>query len=263
LRIQHHHAHLAAVLAEWGIAPGRDATGIILDGFGHGTDGSIWGGEILRGGYLGVERVAHLRYVPQPGGDRAAREPGRMATAHLLDAGLDAAASPAFDEQIAGICASRAVSPWTSSAGRLFDAAAAILGVGPTEQGFEAEAALRLEAVADDRCDDGYPLPLAGSDLDTRALIEALVQDRSPLPIRAARFHNGLAAGLVAAAATAGDGPVVLAGGCIVNRLLLRRLIGRLEAAGCRVLWPRRLPPGDGGLSVGQAACAACMLSKA
>ncbi len=119
---------------------------------------------------------------------------------------------------------------------------------------------MRLETVADDSCEDGYPLPFRDGELDTRALIEALVQDRSPMPVRAARFHNGLAAGLIAAALTAGEEPVVLGGGCMVNRLLLRRLIGGIEAAGRLALWPRRLPSGDGGLSVGQAACAACML---
>ncbi|MBW2534582.1 MAG: hypothetical protein JRI55_24025 [Deltaproteobacteria bacterium] len=154
------------------------------------------------------------------------------------------------------------MSPWTSSAGRLFDAAAALLGIAPVAQDFEAEAALRLEAVADEEHADGYPLPLAGGALDTRALIRALVEDRSSVAVRAARFHNGLAAGLVAAALAAGDEPVALGGGCMLNRLLLRRLIEGLQAAGRPVLWPQRLPPGDGGLSVGQAAHAACVLDR-
>lgn len=259
-RIQHHHAHLAAVLAEHRAEPDSVAIGIVLDGFGYGTDGAIWGGEVLRGGYRSFERVAHLRYVAQPGGDRAALEPRRMATSHLLDADLGGVGVAAFEERFASICAARAVSPWTSSAGRLFDAAAAILGVAPVEQDYEGEAAMRLEAAADAGCSDGYGLPMVQQTLDTRVLVRELVRDRAPTAVRAARFHNGLADGLAAAALRAGPEPVVLAGGCLANRLLLRRLRFRLAQAGRAVLMPRELPAGDGGLSVGQAASAACML---
>ncbi|MBI4705211.1 MAG: carbamoyltransferase HypF [Deltaproteobacteria bacterium] len=261
-RIQHHHAHLAAVLVEHGVAPGVEAAGIVLDGLGWGPDGAIWGGEILRGGYARSERIGHLRYVPQPGGDRAALEPHRMATSLLREAGLGPGASAAYDERIAQICAKRAVSPLTSSTGRLFDAAAAILGVAPREQDFEAEAAARLEAAVDPRCTDAYPLPAEGGVLDTRVLFRALCDDRSELGVRAARFHHGMADGLAAVALGAGCELVALGGGCMANRVLLRRLVGTLRAAGRRVLWPSRLPPGDGGLSAGQAAAAACLLEE-
>lgn len=258
VRVQHHHAHLCSVLLEHGVQPGRPVTGIILDGAGHGSDGTVWGGEVLSGEYGGFERVGHLRPVPQPGGDRAAREPGRMATSLLLDAGLGQPAAPGYDEEIAEICGIRAVSPLTSSAGRLFDGAAAILGLAPPVQSYEGEAAALLEAAADPGCDQAYPLPLRGCELDTRELVAALFGDRSPVPVRAARFHNALADGLANLALSTGNATVVLGGGCMVNRLLVARLLDRLSAGGARALCPLLLPAGDGGLSAGQAAVAAC-----
>jgi hydrogenase maturation protein HypF len=264
VRVQHHHAHLAAVLVEHGVAPGGETAGIVLDGFGHGADGAIWGGEVVCGGYRGVERTAHLRYVAQPGGDRGAIEPARMATSLLVDAGLGAAAWHGFDPQVAAICGAEPVSPRTSSAGRLFDGAAAILGLAPARQEFEGEAAIRLEDAVEPACDDAYPLPLAGDELDTRELTRALVEDRAPVGLRAARFVNGLADGLVRAALSMSTGsPVVaLGGGCMVNRRLVQRIAIGLERAGVQVLLPRRLPPGDGGISAGQAAIAACQLEE-
>ncbi|MCP4673973.1 MAG: carbamoyltransferase HypF [Deltaproteobacteria bacterium] len=262
IRIQHHHAHLAAVMVEHGLGPDVRAAGIILDGFGFGPDGAIWGGEILRGGFRDFERVGHLRYVPQPGGDRAALEPHRMATSLLVDAGLDEIDAPGYNEQIAAICSIRSVSPPTSSAGRLFDGVAALLNVAPEVQDYEGEAAARLEATADPECDDAYPFAVSGNELDTRTLIGALMEDRSETPIRAARFHNGLADGLVAMALVANEERIVLGGGCMVNRLLLRRLITRLKEEKIEILWSQFLPPGDGGLSAGQAACAVCILDS-
>jgi len=259
--VQHHHAHLAAVLLEHGLGPEAEAVGIVLDGFGHGSDGAIWGGEVLRGGYLGFERVGQLRYVPQPGGDRAALEPGRMATSLLVEAGLGRPGMAGYDDRVAAICQMRAVSPLTSSAGRLFDGVAALLGVAPREQDYEGEAAALLEASADRNCSEAYPLPAVDGVLDTRVLVDALVHDRAATPVRAARFHNGLADGLATLALGAGQGLVVLGGGSMVNRMLLARLAARLEQAGRTVLTARRLPPGDGGLSAGQVACAACLLA--
>lgn len=260
VRVQHHHAHLAAVLVEHGAPRDVEVAAILLDGLGYGTDGTLWGGEVLVGGYASVERFAHLRAVPQPGGDKAAREPRRMATSLLVDARLAHSGHAAFDERFAALCALREVSPLTSSAGRLFDGVAALLGVAPDVQDYEGEAASRLEALADPTCDDAYPLPLAGAELDTRALVEALVGDRAPVAVRAARFHNGLADGLAAAALASSVRQVVLGGGSMVNRLLVRRLVAALERGGATVLTPAKLPAGDGGLAAGQAACAACML---
>jgi hydrogenase maturation protein HypF len=239
--------------------------GLSWDGTGYGLDGTVWGGEVLRGGYRRCERAAHLRAVPLPGGDRAAVEPPRMAVSLLVDADLGAALPallPGFPEahRVAEICRVRAVAPLTSSAGRLFDGVAALLGVAPEVQDYEGEAAARLEAAADPRCSDAYPLPLRGTELDTRELVRALVDDRAALPIRAARFHNGLADGLAAAALATGLRRVALGGGSMVNRLLLGRLLARFAEARVDVLLPRDLPPGDGGLSAGQAACGLCLL---
>ena len=259
-RVQHHHAHMCAVLAEHGLGPETQAVGIVLDGLGYGPDGTFWGGEVLAGGYTGFERVASLRPVPQPGGDKAALEPARMATSLLLDAGLEGTGSPAYRDELAPVCRVASVSPPTSSAGRLFDGVAAILGVAPATQDYDGEAAARLESIADPAHGDAYPLPFRGGQLDTRELTAAIVDDRSPLPLRAARFHNGLADGLIEAGLTSGMERVVLAGGCLVNRLLLGRLADGLRRAHVEVLCPVRLPVGDGGLSAGQAAIAACLL---
>jgi len=261
VRVQHHHAHLCSVMLEHGVRPDQTVTGIILDGAGYGTDGTVWGGEVISGQYAHFERVGHLRPVPQPGGDQAAREPVRMATSLLLDAGLGRPALVGYINEIAEICSVRSVSPLTSSAGRVFDGVAAILGLAPERQSYEGEAAARLEAAADPRYADAYPLPLNGSELDTRALTEALVQDRSAIPVRAARFHNALADALAFLALDAGNRVVALGGGCMVNRLLVTRLKDRLRAKGAQVICARSLPPGDGGLSAGQAAVATCRLS--
>lgn len=260
VRVQHHHAHLCAVLVEHRHAPDATACGIMLDGLGLGDDGTLWGGEVLVGSYAASRRVAHLRPVPQPGGDRAALEPGRMATSLLADA--DRRTHPAFDARFAPLLASRVVAPLTSSTGRLFDGVAAILGVTAPAQDYEGEAAARLEAVADPTVEDAYPLPRAGDELDTRALVAALVDDRAPVPVRAARFHNGLADALAQAALTTGERVVALGGGSLVNRWLRARLVHGLTRGGVRVLLPRVLPPGDGGLSAGQAACAACVAGR-
>jgi len=248
-------------MLEHGVRPDQTATGIILDGTGYSADGTIWGGEVISGQYTSFERVGHLRPVPQPGGDQAAREPGRMATSLLWDAGLGRPGFEGYTNEIADICGVRSVSPLTSSAGRVFDGVAAILGLAPARQNYEGEAAARLEAAADPCCADAYPLPLKGSELDTRALINALVKDRSTTSVRAARFHNALADALAFLALEIGNLIVALGGGCMVNRVLVARLRDRLQKAGAQVICARSLPPGDGGLSAGQAAVAACRLS--
>ena len=135
------------------------------------------------------------------------------------------------------------------------------MGVAPSSQQYEGEASGKLEAVADFTHEDAYPLPIEGDELDTRVLVRALAEDKTDLSVRSARFHNGLADGFSMMALGTGCEKVVLGGGCMVNRLLSRRLISKLEAAGVQVLSARSLPPGDGGISAGQAACAACALS--
>ena len=256
-RVQHHHAHFASVMVENGCGIGEQVTAIVLDGFGLGTDNTAWGGEILVGGYSHFSHAGHLRSVPMPGGDNAALEPERMATTLLRDAGFDRRNGLPYNERYAQICPIASISPLTSSAGRLFDGASAILGLAPAVQRFEGEAASRLEAAADPDCKDSYSLPISSTELDTRVLISAMVKDDSHLSIRAARFHNALADGLVKLALTTDPDSVVLAGGCMVNRILRRRLIGKLKESGVRILVPVNLPFGDAAISAGQAAIAA------
>ncbi len=279
LGVQHHHAHLAACLAEHGeLGP---AVGAIYDGTGYGDDGTVWGGELLVGGPGGVERAGHLHPVRMPGGERAIAEPWRMACAWLVaGAGADAgppAPPPTLDgqiehriwDQVAGLASSGVASPETSSMGRLFDAVAALCGV-RVRVTYEGQAAAELEGLADPAERGAYPLPLeppaAGRPavLDARPTVAALVEDlRAGVPpdVAGARFHNAVADATAAACAqVAGDHGLetaVLAGGVFQNRLLLERTAERLAGAGLRVLVPERLPPNDGGIAFGQAAVAA------
>ena len=262
VRVQHHHAHLAAVLFEYRIDPAQEVAAIVLDGMGYGPDGTVWGGEVLVGSCQKYKRVGRLRPVPQPGGDKAAIEPRRMATSLLLEAKITN--HPAFDQSYAQICHIRAVSPLCSSAGRLFDGVAAILGIAPNQQSFEGQAPALLEALVDTSCVDAYPLPIVGDELDTRVLVSALVEDKGAgLATRAARFHHGLADGLAALAIKQGKERVVLAGGSMINRVLSGRIAQTLGKVGLEVFLPQQLPPGDGGLSAGQAAVAACTCAAA
>jgi hydrogenase maturation protein HypF len=273
--VQHHHAHLAACLAEHGEA--GPAVGAIFDGAGLGSDGTVWGGEILVGDLRGFERAGHLWPVALPGGDQAAREPWRMACAWLgaararardaAPAALRAAVPAPTWDAVAALARSPS-SPRTTSAGRLFDAVAALAGV-RTVATYEGQAAAELEAAAT-RCAEraAYPLPLDdGPDgllLDARPTVLAAARDaRNDVdPVRiAARFHHGLARALADACARLAErhglDTVALGGGVWVNRLLLRLTATALETRGLRVLTPELLPPGDGGLAYGQAAIAA------
>jgi len=265
--VQHHHAHLAACLAEHGVT--ERAVGAIYDGTGLGTDGTAWGGEILVGDLRGFERVAHLSPVRLPGGDRAAQQPWRMACAWLVAAGaggdgvpeaLRAAVPEDRWDAVARLAERGFAAPVTTSAGRLFDAVAALCGL-RTEVTYEGQAAIELEAVADPDAGGAYEL---GAGLDARPLVLAVRDDvraRVPAGTIAMRFHRALAAATAgacaAAAAAAGLDVVVLSGGVFQNRLLLADTAGRLEALGLRVLVPAALPANDGGIAYGQAAVAA------
>ena len=264
--VQHHHAHLAACLAEHGVT-GR-AVGAIFDGTGHGEDGTAWGGEILAGDLRGAERVAHLWPVRLPGGDRAVREPWRMACAWLVAAGAGEAVparlrelvAPERWDAVARMAASGFAAPVTTSAGRLFDAVAALCGLRAAIT-YEGQAAIELEAIADPAAGGSYPL---GAALDARELVLAIRDDAAagvaPATI-AARFHRALAAATAgacaAAAEAAGVDQVVLSGGVFQNRLLVTWTAERLEAAGLQVLVPEALPANDGGVAYGQVAVAA------
>jgi hydrogenase maturation protein HypF len=271
--VQHHHAHVAACLADNG-EPGP-VIGVAFDGLGFGTDGTIWGGELLIADLEGFRRAGHLEQVPMPGGAAAIRDPWRMAAA-WLEAALAGRVAEGLGvvqrhrdrwEQVVALGRSGTAAPATSSAGRLFDAVAAILGVRDTVN-YEGQAAVELEQLADPgeaaayparvTRADGEPLRLSGADL-VRAVVEDLSAGVAPALI-AARFHNGLAAATVAACDAlreeTGLGTVALSGGVFQNMLLLERTVADLEARGFRVLTHSRVPPNDAGISLGQAAIA-------
>ena len=274
--VQHHHAHLAACLAEHGEA--GPAVGAILDGSGYGPDGTVWGGELLVGGLDGYERAGHLYPVRLPGGDAAVRQPWRMACAWLVAASADDAVpslppalARAVDERrwraIAALARGGLAAPVTTSAGRLFDAVAALCGLRATVT-YEGQAAAELEAACDPHERGAYPLPVApGFVLDARETIRAVARDAAAgvaTGVIAARFHRALADALARAcveiAARHDTDLVALSGGVLQNVQLLAGASTRLEAAGLRVLVPERLPPNDGGISYGQAAVAAAAM---
>ncbi len=277
MTVQHHHAHVAAVLAEHGVT--GPAVGVAYDGTGYGDDGHTWGAEILITDLTGYRRAGQLRYAPMPGGDLAARRPWRAAAGYLS---LEPAAAAAFAPAFAGIepakqilvqqqLTARLNTPLASSMGRLFDAAAAVLGVRHVAA-YEGQAAMELEALAGDRPAQPLPFPVRpGPDgrweLDPIPLLVALGERRrrgASVPELAAAFHESVAAAtaeLVArVAAATWLGTVVLGGGCFQNARLLATLRARLEARGLRVLAPRALSPNDGAVSYGQAAVAAALL---
>jgi hydrogenase maturation protein HypF len=265
--VQHHHAHIAATLAEHGAdAVTMRALGVALDGVGLGDDGTAWGGELLLVDGAAMTRVGHLRELPLPGGDRAAREPWRLAAGvlHLLGRGNEIehrfpqpAASMVRQMLQQGLNA-----PLTSSMGRWFDAAAALLDV-RTIQSFEGQAPMLLEGLA---AGHGGVRPLAGGFtldrdgvLDLLPLAEALLDIRDPA-YGAALFHStlvdALAAWAAAAARRAAVTTVAFGGGCFLNAILARGLRARLSADGFTVVEPAQAPANDGGLALGQASVA-------
>jgi hydrogenase maturation protein HypF len=275
LPVQHHHAHLASCMAEHGLA--EPVIGVTFDGTGLGTDGAVWGGEFLVGDYRQFRRAAHLRYVGMPGGDRAIREPWRMAVAHLADAGT---ASASLKARLAAVelrtvkrmLERRFNTPLTSSAGRLFDAVAALAGV-RDRVSYEGQAAVELEWLATQVEQDGaYPLEVSDSGeeggtalvIDTRPLIAAVAREAGQGVGGAGiarRFHTTMV-DLIADVCgrlrkATGLAAVVLSGGVFLNALLSREVNARLAGAGFRVYRHRLVPPGDGGLSLGQLAIAA------
>lgn len=271
--VWHHHAHLAACLGEnlWPLAGGQVAA-IVLDGTGLGPDGTLWGGEVLLGDYKGFSREAHLRPAPLAGGDRAAREPWRNAVMRLDQAGLGGAAEADF----AGLAvaplraAARAGvnAPLSSSAGRLFDAVAALLGICPAGMSFEGEAAMRLEALAragEGRAAAALPAAPAGPVIDPAPMIAALMAARAVAAPEALAFafHRWLAEAFAARARALVEAgrarAVVLSGGVYQNALLHRLSLAALK--GLPVLTHAKVPANDGGLALGQALIAAAQLS--
>ena len=264
IAVQHHHAHIAAVAAEHRLrAP---LLGLALDGVGLGSDGGIWGGELLQVEDGGAARIGHLRELRLPGGDRAAREPWRMAVSALFTIGRASEIERRFSARGAAVLVQmleRGVNtPKTSSMGRWFDAAAALLGVVEVCS-FEGQAAVLLEGLA---ARNGPVAPLPGgyrfdadNNLDLLPLLEYLaeLQDAGH---GAAVFHSTLAAALAAwlgvASTRSGLRTVALGGGCFMNLILATTLRRHLEAAGMTVIEALQAPPGDSGLALGQAAVA-------
>lgn len=276
IAVQHHHAHMAACMAEHRLE--GDVIGVIFDGTGLGTDGTVWGGEFLAGGYTAFRRLGHFRPVPLPGGDAAVREPYRMALAHLHDRyGADLfdlplpvlERIPAADRPLfLTVLARRLNAPLTSSCGRLFDGVAALLGVRATVS-HDGQAAMELEALAERGNPElpPYPFDIVADNgcrtIDFRPTVQRIVESQLaglPLPDIARRFHGTVA--LAAAelcrqiGAETGLDRVVLSGGAFQNRLLSEGLCDLLEARGFTVHTHRLVPPNDGGLALGQAVIA-------
>jgi len=285
IAVQHHHAHIAACMAEHSIE--GPVIGLSLDGTGYGTDGRIWGGEVLIAHLDRFQRWAHLDYVPMPGGDTAVREPWRMAFAHLLAAGFDVESEQMLallgaernEARVLKRMIERKInSPTTSSLGRLFDAVGAVV-MGRRAVDYDAQAAIELEGVAfdePDRIEQGDYRPElhtaeegAGSVavIRTGKMWKAVLEDLwRGVPARriSARFHAGVAEGFINAAGNArietGINHIALSGGCMHNRRLVRLLRTGLEEEGFQVFQHRQVSPGDGGLSYGQAVVASAQI---
>lgn len=270
IRVQHHHAHIASCMAEHNLD--EEVIGISMDGVGLGTDGNIWGFEVMKASLEGFERLAHLDYVPQPGGDLATGEPWRMAVSFIekyAPGQCEYASLPFFqeagEEKIDLVRRAMKLginSPLTSSAGRLFDAVAALTGV-CTKSSFHAEAPMRLENLVDTGHRDYYEINV-GSLIHPGMMIHRILEDLSekiPVPVISARFHRALVNAIVKSALFSRDHSglttVVLSGGVFQNRFLLTNALRELKNFGFRVYTQRLVPSNDGGLALGQLAVAA------
>jgi hydrogenase maturation protein HypF len=294
--VQHHHAHVAACLAENGYPLAAPVVlGIVLDGLGFGQDGTIWGGEFLLADYVDFRRLARFKPAAMPGGAQAVREPWRNLYAHLVEAiGWDRLTRrfPGLDLYnylrdkprglLDAMISKQMNAPQASSCGRLFDAVAAALGVCRERQAHEGEAAMRLEALADrsPRGDEAAAYPFAVSclsggvmEIDPAPMWSALLADLArglPASAMAVRFHRGLSGAIVETARLLArrdtDAPlfeaIALSGGCFQNRILFESVAAQLRAAAFVVLTHAEVPANDAGLSLGQAAVGAARLLR-
>ena len=264
--VQHHHAHVASVMAEHGLE-GR-VIGVAFDGFGLGTDGTAWGGEFLVCDAAAAERAGHLRAVPLPGGDAAVRHPWRMALAHADDAGVADEALALLEgradeaDVVLRQVRSSTAGTTTSSAGRLFDAISALAGLVDAST-YEGHPAMLLEQAAEGSATREYRFDVGVEDgavvIDTRAIVRAVVRDLvrgRPAGEVAGRFHRTLTAATLevcrAIRGATGLGRVCLSGGVFNNDLLTSDLVARLETAGFETYLPWEAPVGDGGIALGQ-----------
>ncbi len=281
IAVQHHHAHIASCMAENGCK--GPVIGVAWDGTGYGTDGQLWGGEFLVATYAHFERLAHLAAVPLPGGEQAIRHPWRMAAAYLYQVygeameGLDLEFIHRLDHKtwrvLRQMLARGINTPLTSSAGRLFDAIAALIGL-CSEVQYEAQAAVELEMLADETCVEGYAFCLRRERrpvvVETAPLISGVVGDLlrgEPTPRIAAKFHRTLAEIVLTVCSQIRDltslRQVALSGGVFQNSLLLSMVVSRLVAHGFEVYTHSQVPPNDGGIALGQAAVANAILARA
>jgi hydrogenase maturation protein HypF len=270
--VQHHHAHIASCMAENHLR--GKVIGVAMDGTGYGTDNKIWGGEFLVADFAGFERHAHLRYVPLPGGDAAVRQPWRMGLSYLRDTfGDELSLDMEFlshipEKQVAivdAMISRRIHSIDTSSCGRLFDAVAALVGLGDRVS-FEGQAAIALEAVAQQGAEEYYPFELDDGEIvqwDMRPAIESIVKDvrnGQPASDISARLHNTVAAAIVAVCERIRMREklqrVCLSGGVFQNLYLLEGTVKGLYGSGFEVFLHAQVPPNDGGISLGQAVIA-------
>lgn len=280
LGVQHHHAHMASCMAEHRLS--GDLLGVVFDGLGYGLDGTLWGGEFFVGGYEKVRRGAYLRPVPLPGNDKANREPWRMALSYLYDAGIDEgmllSRIPEESRRLVRSMIERELlSPKSSSAGRLWDAVAAFLGLCDVQE-YEGQAAQLLESLAGSRGpgedhDPAYPfdmdLPEASWQIDTRPMIRAIVRDLeqevSPVTI-ARRFHDSMAEMIVRVLDRLRGRfslrRVILSGGSFQNLRLLETVLVRLNQEAFQSYFHEALPANDGGISFGQLAIAIARLKN-
>jgi len=272
--VQHHHAHIASCMAEHGVR--ERVIGVAMDGTGYGTDGAIWGAEFLSADLGSFRRRAHFRYVPLAGGDAAVRQPWRVALSYLMDAGIGETPLPGVAEGDRRVVAQMIRTGFNtvpaSSAGRLFDAVASLLGI-RHEASFEAQAAIELEVIARaGEADCAYRYDLAVGEpmeIDFRPMIVAIMRDVAhsvPVPRIAARFHETIAAVIEdVCVRIRGDealNRVCLSGGTFQNWLLLGNAASRLRRRGFEVLLHEQVPPNDGGISLGQAAVAGERLAR-
>jgi hydrogenase maturation protein HypF len=271
--VQHHHAHIAACMAENGLDGTRPVIGVAFDGTGYGDDGAIWGSEFLIADYARKIRAAHLAYVPLPGGDKATREPWRIALAYLQRAGVawsdDLAPVRAANENARRVVRQQIErginAPLTSSMGRLFDAVASLIGIRQTVN-YEAQAAIELEALVEEKETGVYAWETGDwrLEIDSSSLIRAIVADVRggvSIPILAARFHNSIALMTrnvcCQLRAEFGLNEIALSGGVWQNMTLLQKTLALLHDENFVVYIHRLVPANDGGIALGQAVIAA------
>jgi hydrogenase maturation protein HypF len=268
--VQHHHAHIASVMAENGFEGAEKVIGFAFDGTGYGDDGAIWGGEVLLADYLGFRRAAHLKYVPLAGGDASIKKPYRVALAHLWQAGIDwnehlpcVAACPETERKILlKQFGNNFNAVPTSSFGRLFDAVASLAGVRQTIT-YEAQGTIEFEALLDENVSDAYGFDLSEGEtirIDCAKLIANVAQDvlaKIPVSEISAKFNNAVADLILHLALKFRErenlNRVALSGGCFQNVALLKASLRRLYDNNFEVFTHRQVPPNDGGLALGQA----------